>query len=232
MRVKLYREHKYVSFALNDLERLIAKTDFMDDAAIDHIQSEWLLIKEMLEGHAYHEEHNFHTLLEKKGSTIHHEAHKDHEHQEEGIKNLQALLDTVKVGPDPIEAGYQFYLAYRKFVGDNLLHLHEEETKLLPELQRLCTDEELRAIEHPTYEIMTVEELCEMVRVLFPHMNFWDKCAFLTDIKLAQPDKFKTLWGQVKFFLSTEELHICQNYLSEYPKTTNPEIIGFGVLRG
>lgn len=35
MRVKLYREHKYVSFALSELERLIAKTDFTDDAAID-----------------------------------------------------------------------------------------------------------------------------------------------------------------------------------------------------
>lgn len=147
MRVKLYREHKYVSFALSELERLIAKTDFTDDAAIDHLQSEWQRIREMLEGHAYHEEHNFHALLEKKGSTIHHEAHNDHEHQEETLKNLQNLLDTVKTRPDRIEAGYRFYLVYRKFVGDNLLHLHEEETKLLPELQRLCTDEELRAIE-------------------------------------------------------------------------------------
>ncbi len=55
MRVKLYREHKYVSFALSELERLIAKTDFNDDAAIDRIQSEWQRIREMLEGHAYHE---------------------------------------------------------------------------------------------------------------------------------------------------------------------------------
>lgn len=148
MRVTLYREHKYVSFALSELERLIAKTDFTDDVAIHHIQNEWQSIKEMLEGHAYHEEHNFHALLEKKGSTIHHEAHKDHEHQEETLKNLQNLLDAFKTSPDRIEAGYQFYLIYHKFVGDSLLHLHEEETKLLPELQRLCTDEELRAIEH------------------------------------------------------------------------------------
>jgi hypothetical protein len=95
MRVKLCREHKYVSFALSELERLIAKTDFTDNAAIVHIQSEWQRIKEMLEGHAYHEEHNFHALLEKKGSTIHHEAHNDHEHQEETLENLQCLLDVI-----------------------------------------------------------------------------------------------------------------------------------------
>jgi GNAT superfamily N-acetyltransferase len=211
VRVQLYREHKYVSFLLSELERLVAKTDFTDSAAIAHVQSEWLRVKEMLEGHAYHEEHNFHALLEKKGSAIHREAHDDHEQQEETLKHLQLLLDAIKTSPDPVEAGYQFYLAYRKFVGDNLLHLHEEETKLLPELQRLCTDEELRAIEHPTYEVMTTDEMREMVQILFPHMNFSDKCAFLTDIKLAQPHKFLQLWERASSFLSAEEIARFEN---------------------
>jgi hypothetical protein len=206
MRVKLYREHKYVSFALSEFERLVAKTDFTDDIAIAHIESEWLCVKEMLEGHAYHEEQNFHTLLEKKGSTIHRDVHNDHEHQEEALKNLQSLLDVTKESLEPIEAGHQFYLAYRKFVGDNLLHLHEEETKLLPELQKLCTDEELRAIEHPTYHLMTSDEMTEMVKILFPHMNFADKCTFLADIQLAEPQKFLQLWGKANSFLTAEEI--------------------------
>lgn len=206
MRAKLYREHKYVSFALSELERLIAKTDFTNDAAIEHVKDEWQAIKEMLKGHAHHEEQNIHALLEKKGSAVHHEAHDDHEHQEEVLENLQYRLSAVKTSTDRIEAGYQFYLAYRKFVGDNLLHLHEEETKLLPELQKLCTDDELRAIEYPTYNLMTVEEMVEMVQVLFPQMNFSDKCAFLIDIKLAQPKKFQQLLDKATQFLSTEEI--------------------------
>ncbi len=198
MRAKLYREHKYVSFALSELERLIAKTDFTNNAAIEYVQKEWLALKEMLKGHARHEEENFHALLEKKGSTIHREAHDDHERQEESLENLQRLLDGTLTSFDRIEAGYQFYLAYRKFVADNLLHLHEEETKLLPELQRLCTDEELRAIEHPIYEVMTSDEMTDMLQVLFPHMNPSDKHAFLTDIKLAQPQKFLELCNKTK----------------------------------
>ncbi len=215
MRVKLYREHKYVSFALSELERLIAKTDFTDDAAIEHVQSEWQSVKEMLEGHAYHEETNFHALLEKKGSTIHHDAHDDHEHQEKVLQTLQNLLDAVKTASDRVEAGYQFYLIYRKFVGDNLLHLHEEETKLLPELQRLCTDEELRALEHRSYELMTADEMIEMLEVLFPHMNFSDKCAFLTDIKLAQPQKFEVVWDKIQNLFSAKEIERLQiEYIS------------------
>ncbi len=193
MRVKLYREHKYVSFALHELERLIAKTDFADDAALDHVQEEWRSLKEMLEGHAYHEENNFHPLLEKKGSTVHFDAHDEHDQQKHALEELEGQLEGIKKSCDREEAGYQFYLAYRKFVGENLLHLHEEETKILPELQRLYTDEELRAIEHPTYAMMTALEMAEMVQVLFPHMNSADKRAFMTDIRRAQPQKFSEL---------------------------------------
>lgn len=211
MRVKLYREHKYVSFALNELERLIAKTDFSSDAALTLVQEEWLSVKEVLKGHAQYEEENIHSLLEKKGSTIHHEAQGDHNHQEDALRQLQDLLDVVKSSLDRVEAGYEFYLAYRKFVADNLLHLHEEETKLLPELQRVCTDEELRAIEHPTYNIMTTGEMLEMLQTLFPHMNFSDKYAFLTDIKLAEPKKFSELWKRAHQFLDAEEIEKIQN---------------------
>jgi len=193
MRAKLYREHKYVSFALSELERLIARTDFSKEAEIEHVQKEFASIKEMLKGHAKHEEKNFHALLEKKGSTIHREAHDDHEAQETSLEHLQSLLDLTLTSSDPIEVGYQFYLNFRKFVGDNLLHLHEEETRLLPELQRLCTDEELRALEYPTYRLMTTTEIQEMLNVLFPHMNPSDKQAFLKDIEEAEPQKFLEL---------------------------------------
>ena len=96
MRAKLYREHKYVSFALNTLERLIAKTDFANNRALKKVQDEWQSLKEMLKGHAQHEEQNFHPLLEKKGSTVHREAYNDHDRQEEGLEDLQHLLDTLQ----------------------------------------------------------------------------------------------------------------------------------------
>jgi hypothetical protein len=61
-------------------------------------------------------------------------------------------------------------------------------------------------IEHPIYNVMTVEEMIEMVQVLFPHMNFSDKCAFLVDIKLAEPQKFLQLWDKANYFLAAEEV--------------------------
>jgi len=92
-----------------------------------------------------------------------------------------------------VEMGDQLYLIYRKFVGSNLLHLHEEETQILPELQRLYTDEELRLVEDATYQAMTPKQMIHMLKVLFPHMNPIDQEAFLNEIEISQPQKFKEI---------------------------------------
>ena len=99
-------------------------------------------------------------------------------------------------------AGYQLYLAFRKFSGENLLHLHEEETVILPELQRLYSDEELSTVEFATYNIMSADDLVEMLAVLFPHMDANDKKVFLLDIKACDPTKFAVVWSRIQDLLS------------------------------
>jgi hypothetical protein len=200
MRVKFYREHKFVSAACNELERLIAKTDFRDKDQIEVARKAWTELAGMLQDHAKYEEERLHALLERKGSTVHLHAHGQHEEMEATFPEIDRLFEIVREESDRnkrVEIGYELYLIFRKFVGKNLLHLHEEETKILPELQKLYTDEELRQVEDATYKVMTCEEMVEMLKVLFPHMNALDKEAFLEDIKLSQPEKLKKIAGEV-----------------------------------
>ncbi len=202
MRIKFYREHKYVSAALNDLERLIAKMDFRKDSEIEVARKQWTELSHMLQNHANYEEERLHSLLERKGSTVHIHAHNQHEEMDAAFPRIDALFDAVMKEHNPemkVEIGYQLYLTFRKFVGENLLHLHEEETKILPELQRLYTDEELRCVEEPTYKEMTSEEMIDMLKELFPHMNALDKEAFLEDIKFSQPEKFQKIVSTESF---------------------------------
>lgn len=59
---------------------------------------------------------------------------------DEQLKDLESRLNKViesATAEEQLELGYQFYQWYRKFVGGNLLHLHEEKTLILTELQRL-----------------------------------------------------------------------------------------------
>jgi len=201
MRYKFYREHKYVSFALNDLERHIAKTNFRALKEVKKIKSEFEEIVQMLKGHAQYENNALHELLRKKHSPVYVHVEEDHKHYDETLENLRLSLKEVIAEQEEearVEMGYQFYLQYRKFVGENLLHLHEEETVILPELQRLYTDEELKMVEADTYRRMSPREMIEMIGVLFPHMNPDDKKAFLTDIKDCQPNKFIEIWTEIQ----------------------------------
>ena len=210
-RYQFYREHKYVSFVLNDLERLVAKTDFRIPAQVEKIEEEFNSMVQLLRSHAEYEDSKLHPLLQKKGSSIFQEAQEDHEHHDILFQTLQRLLEQIKTAPEEqlqIALGYQFYLNFRKFVGENLQHLHEEETRILPELQRLYSDDELRSVEAETYKQMTVEELIHMLQVLFPHFNSSDRHAFLSDIQEVAPEKFPCVWEGIKEVIAPTEQHL------------------------
>lgn len=211
VRYKFYREHKYVSFALNDLERQIAKTDFRALKEVEKVKTEFEAVVQMLKGHARYENDSLHALLRKKQSALYEHTEADHQQYDEILGDLSLRLKEIlaeQSDDERVEAGYQFYLWYRKFVGENLIHLHEEETIILPELQRLYTDKELKTVEADTYRRMTSEQMIDMMQILFPHMNPDDKEVFLIDIKESQPEKFVEAWQGIQPHLSTEEREI------------------------
>ncbi len=208
MRYKFYREHKYVSAAVNDLERLIAKTDFRASSEVEKIKKEFDALVQMLKGHAHYENETLHELLRKKGSAVYKHVEADHLQYDEQLKDLEDRLNKVikcTTANEQVELGYQFYLWYRKFAGDNLLHLHEEETVILPELQRLYGDDVLSKVEFGSYQVMTPEQLVHMMEVLFPHMNASDREVFLTDIKTCDAEKFAIAWQGIQSKIDLNE---------------------------
>ena len=92
MRYKFYREHKYVSFALNDLERQIAKTDFRVLQEVEKIKIEFEAVVQMLKGHAQYENSSLHELLRKKHSPVYESAEADHQHYDDVLDDLSLRL--------------------------------------------------------------------------------------------------------------------------------------------
>lgn len=208
MRYQFYREHKYVSAALNNVERLIAKTDFCKSQEVESVNEAFQELKEMLQGHAQYENERLHVLLKNRHSIAHAHAEEDHAHQDAQLLEIQELIDSISQAisdEEKISLGYKLYLTYRKFVADNLIHLHEEETMILPELQRLYTDEELRQVEARTYAEMAPEEMVGMMQVLFPHMNPTDRSALLSDIQSLEPEKFMATWLGIAPMIEKDE---------------------------
>ncbi len=210
MRYQFYREHKYVSAALNNLERLIAQTDFCDPSQIHQVETTFEALVSMLKGHAQYENERLHTLLKQKNvpPAIYSHVEEEHIAQDEQLLKLEEILRDIPLqstNEKKIEQGHHLYLAYRKFVADNLAHLHEEETQILPTLQSLYSDQELRQVEAQTYREMTSEETIGMIETLFPHMNTHDKQAFLLDILSLEPKKFDIILKGIQPLLTESE---------------------------
>jgi len=196
-RYRIYREHKYLFFVFTEFLRQLATVNLTDAAVRADLVTEVENLNSLLKGHAAHEEHNIHSLLHKKGVgdlvTQVEAVHASHGIFLEGMItkiNQMAMLDSAQ----EIHAkGYELYLNIRNFFAENLLHFREEEELLMPALQSLYSDEELREIDRESYRQMSVEELQQMLEVLFPHMNGDDKECFLKDIRDAVPEKFEVL---------------------------------------
>ena len=216
MRYQFYREHKYVSSALNDLERLIARTDFCDPDEVGDVEQLFEALAGMLQGHAEYENERLHALLKLKNAPTALYAHveEDHAAQDQQLLEIRQILQGISLQNSPerkIEEGRRLYLTYRKFVADNLAHLHEEETQLLPELQRLYSDSELQQVEAQTYREMAPSEIVQMLEILFPHMNRYDRHALLNDIRALEPKKFAAVLKGIKPMLTeSEQLALAQ----------------------
>lgn len=203
MRYQFYREHKYVSSALNDLERLIARADFYDLGALEQVKIAFRSLSEMLKGHAEYENSRLHALPKQKNvsSSIYAHIEEDHAEQDRQLMEIEEMIRGISEETEKekkIERGYHLYLTYRKFVADNLAHLHEEETQILPELQRLYSDSELRQVEAESYREMAPEHIVHMIETLFPHMNTHDQQAFLKDISNLEPEKFEVVRERIE----------------------------------
>ncbi|WP_019215125.1 hemerythrin domain-containing protein [Legionella tunisiensis] len=206
---RLYREHKYITLVMNELDHKIGKTDFRDSQQVQEIASDLNNLVNLLGFHAKHEDEKIHGLLKKHNSTAFQDVEADHQNHEavfNALKVKLAAITEMHSDREKIEGGYHFYLSYRQFIGENLEHLHKEETLLMPELARLCSKEELESIDYPVYQAMTAEEIVGMLQTLFAVLNPDDKEYFISDIADAVPNKLIEKWAAIATLLTAAEI--------------------------
>lgn len=215
-RFRFYREHKYVIGFLIEFHYLVAKAYFSEIQQVKSIKDEFSKVVALIECHAEHEDKAILDFLKKKNSSVYKQCNDDHDKQHELFQRMLENLDMIIACNEPekrVHMGYQFYMDYQQFFGDSLKHMHAEETIIMPELQRLYTDEELKAIEFNTYDIMTPNEMVHMIKALFPHFNTADKETFISVINEAQPQKLSEAWhGFIPYLSKIEEKYFMEKF--------------------
>lgn len=210
-RYRLYREHKYILHVFNEILRLTSSLDFSIKESIIELKGELKKLDLLLQSHAEHEESKIHSILKIKNSNIFKEAelqHEDHKIYLKKIYNKINLIERMSEIKDIHFLGYEIYLDLRNFFGENLKHFDFEERIIMPELQRLLSDDEIREIDFESYRNMSPEEMIDMLEVLFPHMNSDDKFTFLNDIKTCDPQNFELVLNGIYSIFDENEKNL------------------------
>jgi hypothetical protein len=190
------------------LIQFIGSLNFSEIDAVAQAKDRMQNLKFLLEGHADYEESRIHTILKERGSLLFQKAELEHNNHTLFFEKADKCLMDIENRQNPADKnhlGYLFYLELREFFAQNLIHFDYEEKVILPELQRLTSDEDILEIDSQTYRQMTSDQMIHMMDVLFPHMNSDDRFTFLKDIKDCQPEKFEAAWQGIRSKIDEQE---------------------------
>lgn len=142
-----YGVHKGIRLANARMLVRLGSVDPTDEKALAETLKALEQHLEMSLSHLVHENHQIHTALESRCPGATHDAGDDHEHHEESFVELRRLAAEVAgAGADRPKRLRRLYQRFALFVADDLAHMHEEETKLMPLIEANFTPEEIVGI--------------------------------------------------------------------------------------
>jgi hemerythrin superfamily protein len=181
-RVNLYNVmHKYLRVKIADAINLAGTTDFSDQAERNHFNIRFNDLTKLLDDHAKREEKYIHPLLPKNQELESVEA--EHVALDRQLATVTANL--AKISDQ--QAAYQFYLDLAQFQADYTQHLIAEERRLLPELQKHCSDEQLSAASREMLADMPKDAMVTITKGMLPAINHSERASMFSAMKAGMP---------------------------------------------
>lgn len=125
----------------------------------------------------------------------------DHEDHTQAIERLGALADTLRLAMphERTDLATRLYQQFAHFVGENLLHMHLEETAINALLWSAYTDDELLALHDRLLASIPPAEMFETLALLARALNPRELSALLEDIRQkSPPPAFATVLNHVR----------------------------------
>lgn len=181
--------HKAVRALLAEALVTLGQTDWQDPVDRLAATSELRELLGFLRAHLRHENEFIHPAMEARTSGS--AARIAHEHVEHGqaIDALDAMIREVErqTGPDRTRAGEALYRQFAVFAGENLLHMHIEETAHNAVLWAAYADSEIEQIERNLVAALPPDEAMQSLGGILRYSSPAERATLLIDVCAHAP---------------------------------------------
>jgi hemerythrin-like domain-containing protein len=173
--------HKAIRCALADLLSQMGATSFANPAAATRIAEHLEEVTDLCEDHRGHEERHLLPAVADRLQGSLAGIHAAHLTQPVVVAELRALADRLRTTGDEQRqvVGRTLYLHFSTFAAELLLHMAEEEQVLQPLLEKLFSDDELRAIHGKLLGSLTIAERLRATPWMIRGTNAVERAALL-----------------------------------------------------
>jgi len=184
-----YAVHKGIRLANARLLTALGQSDPADPAQIDTVLAQLAAHLEMSYAHLKHENAKIHAAVDARlpGGADH--ADEDHEHHLEAFSALRTLAEALAVADDASRPAVlrRLYQRFALFMADDLQHMHEEETRLMPLIAQNFTADEVAGIEHAIVSSIAPEVMIPFMKFMLGAATRSERIAQVQGMQAAMP---------------------------------------------
>jgi hemerythrin-like domain-containing protein len=149
--------------------------------------------------HLTHENQKIHDVVEARlpGGSDH--AAEDHDHHLVGFSELRRLAREVEqAGGDRAAKLRRLYQRFALFMADDLTHMHDEETELMPLIAAHFSPEEIDGIEHSIVSAIPPAKMVAFAKFMLGAASGSERVTMVTGMRQAMPEEvFEGLFAAI-----------------------------------
>lgn len=183
-----YSVHKGIRLANARMLVALGQADPRDDRSVTEALGALAAHLDLSLSHLTHENERIHKVVDARvpGGSDHQDD--DHDHHLAAFGELRLMAEDVAMaGADRPAKLRKLYQRFALFVADDLKHMHEEETELMPLIAAHFTGAEIDAIEHSIVSNIPPAKMAGFGKFMLGAATRSDRIAMVTGMKAAMP---------------------------------------------
>ncbi|SOE17522.1 hypothetical protein SAMN05877838_2422 [Hoeflea halophila] len=184
-----YAIHKGLRFANAKMLISLGSVEPSDEAAVTSVLQQFETHLMVSASHLHHENEKIHILLDERapGATIH--AGDDHaEHEQAFVEMRRMAADVAAAAHDRPAKLRSLYQRFAVYFADDLTHMNEEETVLMPLIEKHFSADEIVGIRTRIVQDIPPEEMALYSRAMLGAATPSERVAMVTGMHAGMPD--------------------------------------------